>query len=164
MWKVGLTNSYQKLVWGPNMDREGKVGRQADNACDLFDLLEKVQTVTCCVKNVFTLYLDQVAMTLFFILEVLETWPPQTQVMPEIFTAAWFVIQIYIQIHRHQLCIYFNTLWPIDILSYFAVLLLEAHLHARSLIYQELRCILNVIQFKLAYIKTVYCILRKVSV
>lgn len=55
------------------MDRVGKVGRQADNACDLFDLLDTVQNVTCCVKDVFTLYVDQVAMTLFFILEVLET-------------------------------------------------------------------------------------------
>ncbi len=53
------------------MDHVGKVGRQADNACDqlcaLFDLLEEVKIPA------FSLYLEQVALKLFFILEVLTS-------------------------------------------------------------------------------------------
>lgn len=60
------------------MDRVGKVGRQADNACEqlpaLFDLLEQVKTPA------FSLYLERVTVKLFFIPEVLETFPLQTQI------------------------------------------------------------------------------------
>lgn len=41
----GGFNSYPKLMWGPNMDRGGKVGREADNVCTLLIVLEKAQSV-----------------------------------------------------------------------------------------------------------------------
>lgn len=86
--KGGFNKQLSKVGVRPKHGPCGK-GRQTRR----FELLEKLQSLTCFVKNGLNLYLDQVAVNTFFILQVLETSLPQTQLVSEILTAASFVAQ-----------------------------------------------------------------------